>query len=217
MKKLFALISLITSLNIYSKSTILIIGDSHTAGYFGQALDSLFKADEQYQIATYGVGGAIGRYYFQGTYSKWGYYFSPLFGKIEQGDNAYTPLLSELINHIKPDLIIVALGMNYLNYDQMWAKADLQKLERTVKAEAKIIWVGPPNANEKNKKNIEKIYQLLNQSLAPNTLLIDSRLYSEYPNTGKLDGIHYWGAAGKLEAGKWAQSIYNLTKQVLQY
>lgn len=58
---------------INAKSRVLLIGDSHTAGYYGKEMDG-FLRDTNAKVETFGSSGSIPAWWIDGTETTFGFY-----------------------------------------------------------------------------------------------------------------------------------------------
>lgn len=211
--------------------TILVVGDSHTAGSFGGALDDALRAAPGNRVATYGVCSARPQSYFSETPHGCGRRFRD-FSKKEPakwlGARVYkqvrpdgkggtrevemvkTPDLAQLLADHAPTLTVVALGSNI----PMTGDSVKKTLELIHQNNSVCVWVGPPSMRNPTAAQVDAVYATMakNGVTSAATLedarrdkcrLIDSRALPglRYPETGG-DGTHYGGALAPLGA-KW--------------
>jgi hypothetical protein len=229
----FLILPLVIGLALSSRAaeTILVVGDSHTAGSFGQKLDDSLRAVPGGRVATYGVCSASPQSYFSETPHPCGHLFRDFSKKPPAkwlGGRVYkvtrpdgkggtreiemvkTPDLVQLQSDHAPTVTVVALGSN------MPISADSIKrtLEAVHKSGSACVWIGPPDMRRPSSGQIDAVYATLakNRVSASVTLeearkdscrLIDSRAfaYLRYPEAGE-DGTHYGGELAPLGA-KW--------------
>jgi len=201
--------------------TILVVGDSHTVGAFGQRLDGALRAEAGTRVATYGVCSASPQSYLSETEHSCGFLFRDFRGaapakwlgnRVREANQARfvrTPELAQLVSDYTPTLTVVALGSNGLTEDSV-----RRTLEAVHKNGAACVWIGPPDMRKPSSTSIDAIYAILRkqkvtekatiaQARADSCRLIDSRAfgYLRYPaNSG--DGTHYGGGLAPLGA-RW--------------
>lgn len=90
---------------------VLILGDSHTVGPFGQKLDELLR-QEGARVATYASCGSTAKWWYTGQKTTCGYFEKDLEGKVTEATQYATPLFPDLLKTLNPDHIIIALGTN---------------------------------------------------------------------------------------------------------
>jgi hypothetical protein len=135
---------------------LILIGDSHTAGAFGHALDGLLRKRVP-AVETYGSCGASPAWYVPGNGASghtsacgtWFHRYSAADpAKLEEVTSASpTPLIGALLKE-KPDVVVVALGTNMID----WNKGGISGLESAAAlgsaikaAGARCLWIGPPD------------------------------------------------------------------------
>ena len=211
--------------------TILVVGDSHTVGAFGQTLDDSLRAVKGSRVATYGVCSSRPQSYLLESSHGCGHLFRGFDKKAPAkwlGARVYlenradgkggtravemvkTPELAQLLNDHTPTVVIVALGSNL----PISASSVQKTLELVHKSGAACLWVGPPNMRNPSPDKVDAVYATLgkNKVDASVTLeaarkdscrLIDSRSFSylRYPEKDG-GGTHYDGKLSSLGA-KW--------------
>lgn len=218
---------------------ILVVGDSHTAGAFGQNLDDSLRADVNSRVATYGVCSARPESYLSETAHGCGWLFrgpdkkAPakwLGGRVTKVkqkngkgeevlvDYVKTPELAQLIADHTPDVVVVALGSNMPATDASIDKV----LELVHKSGASCFWVGPPDMRKPSRKAVNGVYRQLDDrgitvtaSLKDACRLIDSRdfTYLRYPKEGG-DATHYNGELAGM-AARWGKETAAAIRKAL--
>ena len=192
---------------------VLIIGDSHTVGIYGQEMDKLARSTGA-TVQTYGVAGSSPSWWFSGTKTKCGFYSNDAEGHKKtagMGDATPTPNIKELIAKAKPDVVIVSLGANMIASPETSVTSTTKKMADAIEQSgAKLVWVGPPKhrKNQENPQQLTNLYNELQSALPKDAKFIDSRPYTYYPKTGG-DGIHFWGKEGMQIAKNWANQVFN--------
>jgi hypothetical protein len=199
--------------------TILVVGDSHTAGSFGQRLDGALRAEAGTRVATYGVCSASPQSYLSETEHSCGYLFRDfgrkapakwLGGRIRKSGTLQvtivkTPELAQLLADYSPTVAVIALGSNGLTGESV-----RKTLEAVHKSGAACVWIGPPDMRKPSSASVDAIYAILRrqkvvetatlaQARADSCRLIDSRAFSylRYPAEAG-DGTHYGGPLAPL-------------------
>lgn len=207
--------------------TILVVGDSHTAGAFGGALDDALRAAPGNRVATYGVCSARPQSYFDETDHGCGRRFQDFAKKAPAkwlGGRVYrktrpdgkggtrevefvkTPALSQLLGDHTPTLTVVALGSNVPT-----SGASVRKTLKLIHdAGSACVWIGPPNMRSPSQKEMDAVYETLAEngvtpaatfeaSRTDSCRLIDSRAFPglRYPTT-RGDGTHYGGTLAPI-------------------
>lgn len=188
-------------------SKVLVIGDSHTAGTYGDELDRQLRARGA-QVHTIGSSGASADNYITGAGTKVGYADHKVNGQTDKTAAHATPKLEELIAQDKPDTIVVNLGANFRGAGPAGIKAQVSKLgEIARKHNIKMIWVGPPTtrADMSNPASLQKFDQDMQAAVQPYGEYISSAPFT--PQYAGGDGVHYSGAQGAELAKKWAAGV----------
>ncbi len=198
---------------ITSESRVLHIGDSHTCGAYGKAIDAMMR-ESGATVNTYGVSGSNPRWWFNGTIGKSGYFAKDENGRVDQPADwrtpRATPILSELIKQKKPTVLVVSLGANLITGDDAGIQAQVRSICELAKRNGtQLVWVGPPDGRNKSTDDQKKLYQSIKAAVSQyGGTFIDSRPFTEYPETGG-DGVHYGGTEGTKIAQTWAKSAYD--------
>ncbi len=169
MKKISVLFLLCLSLIVHANAAdkqdsvlyvrrILIVGDSHLMGYFGESLQQTLHNNGHFDILSIAIGGAgsrnfimtmrnnccgykIRESFFYETFEpkqrirtlEWCNYLSgEIVGKIYRGQ------LSNVLLQFDPHIVIIALGHNFINDHQ-----NLVNILLNYNKNLKIVWVGP--------------------------------------------------------------------------
>lgn len=211
--------------------TILVVGDSHTAGSFGQTLDDALRGAPGNRVATYGVCSASPQSYFSETPHPCGHLFRDFSKKAPAkwlGSRVYrqtlpdgkggtrevemvkTPELAQLLADHAPTVTIVALGSNV----PITADSIRKTLALIHKSRSACVWIGPPDMRRPSSGKIDAVYATLaengitasaelKETRKDSCRLIDSRAFTglRYPEAGG-DGTHYGGLLAPMGA-KW--------------
>jgi hypothetical protein len=197
---------------------VLMIGDSLSVGGFGEAvrehLESKFGRQNAAFFASCGSSPENWLRDERVFHTRCGYRektpTSDIYHDYHNGKRppaVGTPKVETLIERYNPTIVIVQLGTNWmdssLSDDQI-----LAILSRFVGAmhrggTRKLIWIGPPDSSRFAKVQ-NRIYRLIQQSMAQGDPLIDSRRFTRYV-LGKTggDGVHYNSASGEA----WARPV----------
>ncbi len=212
-----------------SKTSVLLIGDSHTCLAFGSALDrGLRDHFGKEQVVTIGRSGERSAHFLYGNHSTtygWVEYLADgrrLSG--EYGSSKLTPKLTDLINKHDPQTVIIALGAN-----EIWRPANLSshlsKLAKSVTSHNKrCFWIAPPTARCDDKKcvyskdalatyysilsaNIVSLCKIIESNSSAMPFLDFTKLSKKAGTTG--DGIHHdsLGKVGRKAARQWANHV----------
>lgn len=190
-------------LEILLTSTILVIGDSHMVGPFGWNLDEALRA-EGHSVATYGSCGSVAGWWYSGKKTTCGFYAKDLSGKVLQTNSKETPLIDNLLKTVKPNVVIVELASNYVNFgSEDAAVKDMKKLVRSIKdSGASCFWMTAPDMRL-YRDSIARLDRLVYEAVGSECRIFNSSEVTSYPAIGG-DGVHYWFKEGLPIAQKWA-------------
>jgi len=208
MKKVMVFAVLMTLGVTARAGTVLFVGDSHSVGPFGWKLDELLRAGGR-QAASYASCGSIAQWWVSGKPTPCGYFFRDLEGRTEKGTKGPTPIFTDLLARVKPDVVVVELGANYANTpSDDFAVKDMADMAAKIKAAgADCYWVTKPDSRAGHDQ-IPRILELTNKAVADKCKVFDSTKVTKYPATGG-DGTHYWFKEGLPIANAWAQDVYD--------
>lgn len=188
---------------VKSGSKVLVIGDSHTAGAFGDELDRLLRAKGA-QVHTVGSSGATADNFISGKGTTVGFADHKVNGQTQKTAAHATPRLEDLINEDKPDTIIVNLGANFRGAGPSGIKKQVDEIGEIAKKHGiKITWVGPPTTrqDEGNRSSLQKFDADMKAAVAPYGTYVSSAPFT--PKYSGGDGVHYSGEAAK----QWAAGV----------
>lgn len=188
---------------VKSGSKVLVIGDSHTAGPFGDELDRLLRAKGA-NVHTVGSSGATADNFITGKGTTNGFSDHKTNGQTQKTAAHATPKLEELINEDKPDTILVNLGANFRGAGPAGIKKQVNEIGEIAKKHGiKITWVGPPTTrkDEGDRSSLQKFDEDMKAAVAPYGSYISSAPFT--PKYSGGDGIHYSGEAAK----QWAAGV----------
>ncbi len=211
---------------------ILVIGDSHTAGTFGRALDLLLRTLPDTDVKTVGSCGLSPDGFLESKGTRCGYL------EIDGEQMAFkkrkgsTPAIDALLVEHDPDLTIVELGANQIHTamrDPEGAAADIRALATRVLARSsRCLWVGPPYgaAAKKPPQRIDHVYNVLASALPSGCSILDSRPqaqpYLAWPDIAakagrRGDGKHFdtLGVHGQHAARRWARVVFDKARATL--
>jgi hypothetical protein len=203
-----------------ASTRILMIGDSLSAGPFGEAVQQhLARQFGPQNVAAYASCGSSPEHWLRdepGFYTKCGYREStpdgaPIFRDFVNGKPpraTLTPKLESLVRRHQPTVVIVQLGTNWMDRNLSDAQV-LSFTDRFIAAARggsvrQIIWIAPPDSSA-FRKTQGRIHRLIQQAAARDRFeVIDSRQLTHYV-LGKTggDGIHYNSEASRA----WAEKI----------
>ena len=193
----------------YSK--ILFIGDSHGVGLFGQKFDSLLRSEES-SVITHTSCGAIGKWFRTGQKTHCGYFFKDENGITKSGKSTNTPIIDQTLEQFKPDIVIIEMSGNYTQQKDEFAIKDIDELvSLVIEKEAKCFWIGAPSTRDNLRT--PRLYRLIKDGVKERCPIFNSSEVTTYPSNPNLDGVHYWGKEGKIQAENWAQKAYEWLKK----
>ena len=140
--------------------SILVLGDSHMKGYFGEFFHKRLHNEGNYFILSVAIGGAGTKTFVSELHNNCCGYrvrytcpesklrekeWIPVLESAEQPTNSpilrvYGSTLQLVLQKFKPDLVIIALGSNYYN-----AHFDLMQIIESYRPDIPFVWVGPFN------------------------------------------------------------------------
>lgn len=192
-------------------ATVLFVGDSHSVGPFGWTLDQNFR-DAGHQVATYASCGSIPKWFITGQNTPCGFFSRDLKGTKVQVTKNPTPLIDKLLSDIKPDVVVMEFGGNYLNLpNDDFVKNDIKTFIAKIKATgAACFWITNPDTRN-NRAAIPRILGLIKEAVGTDCPIFESQLVTRYPETGG-DGVHYWNTLGTPIAKSWANKAFEAFK-----
>jgi hypothetical protein len=213
------------------KTRILFLSDSHALGHFGEVVERWLTARPGAEVHTYAMGGSSPQWWFKGNIAEHGHVFHSCDGPPRPRKNlkhvrSATPLITELmsvpVGTYEREVVIVAQGTNVPGTPSIYKEWSARLVKAIQPSRQRVcVWVAPPKMRDRSARYSDQIFAAIQEGLqsaagdgAP-CQLIDSRKYSEYPETGG-DGVHYtFSAAGITATTKWAQGIITELKPVL--
>ena len=202
------------------KKSLLVLGDSHMKGYFGEFFHKRLHNEGKYFILSIGIGGAGTKTFVSNLKNTCcGYrvrYTSPdrkigekewipVLESAEAPTNAnilkvYGSYLISVLKLFKPDVVIIALGSNYYNAHQ-----ELLNIIDTYKPSLPFVWVGPFN-----RLNVDVRYRAIERALEnkPNGILVRS---DDIVGNDTLAHAHYVGKTARY----WAYTVVERMKPFL--
>ena len=176
-------------------ASVLLLGDSHTVGSYGQELEKLLEGAGA-RVKTYAVCGASARWWAATPHPPQpcsGYALHPARGGRY---SSAPPALAEL-SADRPALIVVGLGSNQdgRTLDDFVAAA--KALLAALPAESKVLWVGPPPMPAR----LSYISQVYAAFPAVGIAPLDSR---KWLSSSEATSDHFNGAPGRA----WAAHVF---------
>jgi hypothetical protein len=198
---------------------IMIIGDSHLMGYFGESLQLTLHAAGHYDILSIAIGGAgsrnftmtmrnnccgykIRESFYDETFDKknrirtleaCNYLSGEIVGKIYKGQ------LSSVLHQFDPHIVIIALGHNYINDHQ-----NLINIFFNYSKTMNIVWVGP-FLNRGISQQMYAINKVVQQN---NLFLVRS---DDIIGSDTASCAHYYGRA----VDKWTAKVVDRMAPVI--
>lgn len=223
---------------IASTKRVLLIGDSHTTGYLstkkttnspGIRLSELLAENSGIELSTYGSCGSQTETWVRGLATSCGYFEKTPSGHVSvpYPKKHSTPKIDNLLAQHKPELVIVALGANFLGgYPESWIKQKAAAFVKKIRdSGAKCAWVGPPAlrtygslSSEKARALIKKVDRALADAVDAECPYVSTLGFVSYPATGG-DGLHYsqLGERGRSLADTWAKkTLEGLKREIIE-
>jgi hypothetical protein len=209
-------------------SSVLFIGDSHSVGTFGKTLDTLLRAKPSRLTMTVASCGVSPSAFLQGLKTKCGFLSLDLNWKEKRATSARTPLIEDLIETVQPELTIVVLGANLINWattkPEYAAKQTRELAEKITNLGSECLWVGPPNGRNKPLDKLTTLYDMLKRETKGLCRFFDSRpesvAFLDFEKLAKQagksgDGVHYdsLGSVGRTAMRMWAKEVYLKVRQ----
>lgn len=208
MKKYLPLLLLCSNLHA---ATVLFVGDSHSVGPFGWALDQHLR-DAGHTVGTYASCGSIPKWWTTGQKTTCGYFSRDVKGTKTQLNQRSTPIMDTLLADIKPDVVIMEFGGNYVNLpSDDFVKKDITSFIAKIKATGSACFFITNPDTRSNRAQIPRVIRLIKEAVGDDCPIFESQLVTQYPATGG-DGIHYWSAQGTPIAKSWAQKAFDAFK-----
>lgn len=180
-------------------------------GIFGRAMDRSLRTLPNASVTTYGSCSSRPSWWFNSTVTTCGFLEHHPEGELRSTypSNRATPHLPSLLQQLRPDTVVVALGANLIEVRPERVEQTTRHMaQRIVDAGARCIWIGPPHGRNKPEPMLSGLYEGIRKGVEPLCTLIDSRPLAQYPPTGG-DGKHYdsLGAPGRVIAFNWAMQV----------
>lgn len=220
MKKLLLALLLLPTLGFSKPLNFLYIGDSHSVGPFGWAVDKHLRSIDEATVETYAVCGSVVNWFYKGTKSSICHFFSDQnashdLSTDDKNKNIKTPLIEPIVERSAPDMVVVELGANYiLRTDYDVVMAEMKKLAQMIHdRRSKCVWVSKPDGRV-NKDKIAKNIEITKKAVSEFCTFFDSTKVTSYPATGG-DGTHFWFNGGMKIAQNWADEVFKVVKKDL--
>ena len=191
--------------------TILYIGDSHSFGKFGSVVERELSTISDNVIMESSCGSTANTWLGKSGFEKTVCGFWKKDGSEEiRSVKHEMPKFSDELSKYAPDVVIVQLGTNMAAgaKPQNSAASILEIMKQIKTANAKCIWIGPPDANSKvvTRAKLKVVNNMLIDLTRKNNChYIDSLKLTQFPSSSS-EGIHY---PPTLSAA-WGQKIGSL-------
>ena len=201
-------------------SRVLMIGDSLSAGPFGEAVQQhLARKFGPDNVAAYASCGSSPEHWLQaepGFYTKCGYREStpdkpPVFRDFENGKPprpTLTPKLEPIVRRYQPTVVVVQLGTNWMdrNLSDGEISAFLDRFVAAARGRSvrQIVWIAPPDSSAMPARAQARVHRLIQQGAKRQRFdVIDSRQLTHYvPGKTGGDGVHYNSESSRAWAAK---------------
>lgn len=206
---------------------LLFIGDSHSYGPFGVAVDEFLRAqnipnsDQKIRVQTSATCGSSSSSWLNHQHStSCGYRSCQPSGICQKIANGTTIGLSGLLVQAGPSpwpqMAVIALGTNMLKSNLERTMRDVTTLIQQVRAAgSQCVWVGPPRAKTSfiSDEKYQEFISALQRTVVTNSCLyIDSSGKTDAKDTHS-DGVHYKAAAAQAWGQLVAEEIYEMFRQ----
>lgn len=209
LRSFFLLLALAPSVVL---SSTLFIGDSHSVGLFGKKFDALIRQDGA-PVITHTSCGAVAKWFRTGQQTRCGYFHRDENGVTRSGKTGKTPIIDQTLQSFKPEMVIIALGGNYTHRSDAYTVSDIDNIvSLVVESGAKCLWIGAPSVRDNSRT--PRLYRLAKEGVQDRCPIFNSADVTTYPSNPNLDGVHYWGKEGKIQAEKWASLAYDFLKSI---
>jgi hypothetical protein len=223
MKYIFLLLYLPFTFSTFSQQdaiNMVIIGDSHTKGYFGERLHQRIHSTGMFNIFSIGLGGAGTQNYLYTLYNNCcGYKVRltcaedivdskgklPFIENEDKGSGSmvlkkWNGKFKNILQWWQPQLVVVALGSNYVNSHSAFISTIYE-----ITPAVPIVWIGPYR-----RKNSSLRYQAIQKVIKefPDIQLIRS---DDLVGNDSITSVHFT----KKMAERWADSVYTRMRPLL--
>jgi hypothetical protein len=199
---------------------VLMIGDSLSAGPFGEAVQQhLARKYGPQNVAAYASCGSSPEHWLAAEpafYTKCGYREStpdqaPVMRDFVNGKPprpTLTPKLEPIVRRYQPTIVVVQLGTNWM--DRNLSDSEINSfLDRFIAAARgrsvrQIVWIAPPDSSAMTAKAQGRVHRLIQAGAKRGRFdVIDSRQLTNYvPGKTGGDGVHYNSESSRAWAAK---------------
>ena len=200
-----------------SWDSVLLLGDSHAYGKYGEVLDAHFRKSAK-QVTSFSSCGSSPSTWtttaanFKST--NCGFWTKSAAGRETRVKSHKLPSFSNELRTLRPQLTVITLGTNILASPGNISseKKHIESMMKAIRAQgSECVWVGPPDlAKAPFSKNLQTGVETIKALAVKNQChYIDSTKLTQYP-AGKSDGIHY----SPNDSAKWGQAVVEKIKEL---
>lgn len=209
---------LLLSTTLYAQQPvrqILILGDSHLNGEFGEQMHRKLAELKAFDVYSISIGGAGSKHFTLPLRNHCcGYKIREschdevipvkqkvrtieknIVGNNEMVAKMYNGQLNKVLEYIAPKLVLIALGNNYVNDHQ-----NLVNIIRLQAPDAKIIWIGPVL-----RSNMEPRLKAIDKVVAQNNILFIRS--DDLVGHDTITSTHFYGKTAQNWAGKIVERL----------
>jgi len=214
----------LSALSVSAETKVLVVGDSHTVGDFGDALVSKLKTQPDFRVALSASCGSSPTHWLGTPYrnaicsSELDYNERSPKKNLQPGSHPM-PSFQALVQEKKPDTVVIALGGNQMPKDPKasltGARKDVARMIQAAKVNgAKCIWISPP-------ARVDSIYpreiqdrftaMLVEVTREQGCAFVNSRNHTNAKDTvNDPFRVHYYrypGKNGRNPGGEWGSGV----------
>lgn len=198
-----------------SLDRVLLLGDSHAYGKYGEVLDAHFRTSAK-QVTSYSSCGSSPSTWTTTTANfkstNCGFWKKSAADRETRVKSHKLPSFNSELRNLRPQLTVITLGTNILASPGNISseKKHIESMMKAIRAQgSECVWVGPPDlAKAPFSKNLQSGVETIKALAEKNQChFIDSTKLTQYPS-GKSDGIHY----GPNDSAKWGQAVVEKIK-----
>ncbi|UOF02202.1 SGNH/GDSL hydrolase family protein [Bdellovibrio reynosensis] len=189
---------------------VLLLGDSHAYGKYGEVLDAHFRKNAK-QVTSFSSCGSSPSTWmttsanFKST--NCGFWQKSSADREIRVKSHKLPSFDQEIQKLQPQVTVITLGTNILGSTGNISseKKHVETMMKSIRAQgSECVWVGPPDlSKDPFKKNLPLGIESLKSLAKENKChFIDSTAITKYP-AGKSDGVHY----GPKDSAAWGKAV----------